>query len=427
MNELNTYITKEEYSRDTEGCLSDTKIAIKDNISTDMMRTTCGSEMLENYHPPYSATVVDLLLEEGATITGKTNMDEFGMGTTTETSHFGSVKNAVDTDYVPGGSSGGSAAAVASDDVEVALGTDTGGSIRCPAAFCGVYGLKPTYGLVSRYGLIAYANSLEQIGPIAKDTTGIANIMNVIASRDKKDQTTVGNSVGDYTDYLGEEDISDLTIAVPTELVRDADEEVRRVFWDMIDDMKKESVDVEEVDMSSIESAVEAYYVIAMTEAASNLARFDGTRYGKTKETQGNWNEQFSKIRQEGFGEEVRRRIMIGTYASSAGYQDKYYDKAQQVRSMIREDFDNVFVEADLVASPTMPVLPFELGESLEDPIKMYLADANTTPVNLASLPAMSVPAGKSDDGLPVGMQLVAPSFDEKTLIRVSDYIENRI
>lgn len=427
MTDLNAYITEQGYSENEQGVLSGVEIAVKDNISTSMMRTTCGSKMLEDYEPPYSATVVERLLSEGVKIVGKTNMDEFGMGTTTETSFFGSTKNPADTDHVPGGSSGGSAATVANGDVDVALGTDTGGSIRCPAAFCGVYGLKPTYGLVSRYGLIAYGNSLEQIGPIASDTDSIAEVMNVISGRDEKDQTTVRRSVDDYTDYLCPSKISDITVAVPTQLVDGSDEEVKSEFWSAVDDMKDHSVQFNEVEMESIESAVEAYYVIAMTEAASNLARFDGVRYGYTADTDGDWNEQFSDIRQDGFGEEVRRRIMIGTYASSAGYQDKYYDKAQMVRNMIRKEFDEVFQEADLVASPTMPVLPFEIGESLDDPIKMYLADANTTPVNLASLPAMSVPAGESEDGLPVGMQLVAPSFDERTLIRVSSYMEENI
>ncbi|MFC7133658.1 MULTISPECIES: Asp-tRNA(Asn)/Glu-tRNA(Gln) amidotransferase subunit GatA [Salinibaculum] len=417
----NGYITEETIAGSDDGPLAGRTVAVKDNISTEGVRTTCGSAMLDDYVPPYDATVVQRLKDAGATIPGKTNMDEFGMGTTTETSAFGPTENPAAEGHVPGGSSGGSAAVVAAGDADMALGTDTGGSVRCPAAFCGVVGIKPTYGLVSRYGLVAYANSLEQIGPIAPTVEEAAELLEVVAGPDERDATTQdATEYGTDYDFAGaaDGDVDGLSIGVPTELVEGADDEVVETFWDAIDELEAQGASYHEVDLPSVEHAVEAYYVIAMSEASSNLARFDGVRYGTSGGYEGNWNESFAKAREEGFGAEVKRRVLLGTYALSAGYQDKYYKKAQDARAWVKQDFDEALSDADVLASPTMPVPPFELGESLDDPLKMYLADANTTPVNLANLPAISVPAGETDDGLPVGLQLVGPAFGEKEIIR---------
>ena len=417
--EYNGYITTESIAGADDGPLGGKTVAVKDNISTEGVRTTCGSAMLDDYVPPYDATVVERLKAAGATIPGKTNMDEFGMGTTTETSAYGPTENPAAPGHVPGGSSGGSAAVVAAGDADMALGTDTGGSIRCPAAFCGVVGIKPTYGLVSRYGLVAYANSLEQIGPIAPSVEEAAELLDVIAGPDDHDATTRDNDGA--TEGLADAadgDVDGLSIGVPTELVEGADEAVVETFWDAIDELEAQGASYHEVDLPSVEHAVEAYYVIAMSEASSNLARFDGVRYGQSGGYEGNWNESFANAREQGFGEEVKRRVLLGTYALSAGYHDKYYKKAQDARAWVKQDFDAALADADVLASPTMPVPPMEMGESLADPLTMYLADANTTPVNLANLPAISVPAGETDDGLPVGLQLVGPAFGEKQLIR---------
>ncbi|WP_092564428.1 Asp-tRNA(Asn)/Glu-tRNA(Gln) amidotransferase subunit GatA [Halorubrum sp. SD626R] len=428
----NAFITEAtiEGDADAEGPLADATVAVKDNISTEGIRTTCGSEMLADYVPPYSATVVDRLTDAGATVVGKANMDEFGMGTTTETSAFGPTRNPVDPERVPGGSSGGSAAAVAAGGADLALGSDTGGSVRCPAAFCGVVGIKPTYGLVSRYGLVAYANSLEQIGPIAGTVEEAAAALDAIAGPDPHDGTTrdLGEVEGADPDAsyaaAADGDVDGLTIGVPTELFEGADERVVETVEAAIADLEARGAETTEISLPSVEHAVQAYYVIAMAEASSNLARFDGVRYGNRAESDGNWNESFAETREEGFGAEVKRRILLGTYALSAGYHDKYYQKAQDARAWVRRDFEDAFADVDVIASPTMPVLPFELGESLDDPLRMYLADANTTPVNLANLPAVSVPAGEAD-GLPVGLQLVGSKFDEETVIRAASAVED--
>jgi len=418
----NAFITEEVVEGADEGVLAGREVAVKDNISTEGVRTTCGSDMLADYVPPYDATVVSRLKGAGATIVGKANMDEFGMGTTTETSAFGATENPVDPERVPGGSSGGSAAAVAAGDADLALGSDTGGSIRCPAAYCGVVGIKPTYGLVSRYGLVAYANSLEQIGPIANSVEDAAELLSVIAGPDGNDGTT--REEGADADYASaaDGDVDGLTIGVPTELVEGADEAVKSVFEDALDAYRDAGAETVEVSLPSAEYAVAAYYVIAMSEASSNLARFDGVRYGESGGFDGNWNETFSETRAENFGDEVKRRILLGTYALSAGYHDKYYKQAQEARSWVKQDFDEAFESVDVLASPTMPVLPPKLGESLDDPLQMYLADANTVPVNLANLPAISVPAGESD-GLPVGLQLVGPAFGEEQIIRAGSLL----
>ncbi len=423
MSEGTIFITEERIDGRDEGPLSGTTVAVKDNISTNGVRTTCGSAMLEGYVPPYDATVVERLKEAGATVVGKTNMDEFGMGSTTETSAFGPAPNPAAEGRVPGGSSGGSAAAVAAGEADMALGSDTGGSVRNPAAFCGVVGIKPTYGLVSRYGLVAYANSLEQIGPLAPTVEGAADLLSVIAGPDERDATT--REAGAERDYAAaaDGDVEGLAIGVPTELLEGVDEGVLDTFWDALADLEARGASYHEVDLPSVEHAVAAYYVIAMSEASSNLARFDGVRYGPEHDREGDWNEVFAAVREQGFGEEVKRRVLLGTYALSAGYHEKYYEKAQDARAWVKKDFEDALAEADVLASPTMPVPPFELGEDLE-PLQMYLADANTVPVNLANLPAISVPAGMTD-GLPVGLQFVGPAFGEETIIRAASAVEN--
>ncbi|NHN40466.1 Asp-tRNA(Asn)/Glu-tRNA(Gln) amidotransferase subunit GatA [Halorubellus sp. JP-L1] len=419
----NVFVTEDVVEGADDGPLADTTVAVKDNISTEGVRTTCGSEMLADYVPPYDATVVSRLKAAGATIVGKANMDEFGMGTTTETSAWGATENPVAPGHVPGGSSGGSAAAVAAGEADVALGSDTGGSIRCPAAWCGVAGIKPTYGVVSRYGLVAYANSLEQIGPLAPTVEEAAAVLDVIGGPDAKDATTRDPERDEPYAKAADGDVDGMTVGVPTELVEGADEGVVETFEDALNDLRAQGVDVVDVGLESVEYAVQAYYVIAMSEASSNLARFDGVRYGHSGGYDGNWNEVFGEAREEGFGAEVKRRVLLGTYALSAGYHDKYYKQAQNARAWVKQDFDAAFEDVDVLASPTMPVPPMELGESLSDPLQMYLADANTVPVNLADLPAVSVPAGETD-GLPVGMQFVAPAFEEATAIRAASALE---
>ncbi|MFD1512385.1 Asp-tRNA(Asn)/Glu-tRNA(Gln) amidotransferase subunit GatA [Halomarina rubra] len=422
-SEYNAFVTETTIEGADDGPLAGKTVAVKDNISTEGVRTTCGSAMLADYVPPYDATVVQRLKEAGATIVGKANMDEFGMGSTTETSAYGPTENPAAPGRVPGGSSGGSAAAVAGGLADLALGTDTGGSIRNPAAFCGVVGIKPTYGLVSRYGLVAYANSLEQVGPLAPTVEEAAALLDVVAGPDDHDATT--RQEGADADYAAaaDGDVEGMTVGVPTELVEGADEGVRETFEAALDDLRAQGVETVEVSLPSVETAVQAYYVIAMSEASSNLARYDGVRYGVSGGYEGDWNESFAEGREEGFGEEVKRRVLLGTYALSAGYHDKYYAKAQDARAWIQQDFDEAFAEADVLASPTMPVPPFEMGESLDDPLQLYLSDANTVPVNLANLPAISVPAGETD-GLPVGMQFVGPAFGEHAIVRAASALE---
>lgn len=424
MTDLNIYITEEARTSETEGILSGRDVAVKDNLAVQGMRTTCGSKMLKDYVPSYNATVIENLLDEGARITGKTNMDEFAMGTTTETSAFGPTKNPVDTDYVPGGSSGGSAAAVASGEVNLALGSDTGGSVRCPASFTGVYGLKPTYGLVSRNGIVAYSNSLEQVGPIADSIHGISLLLKAIAGLDQRDHTTVRSQVDDYRAFC--EEPNTYSLGIPEQLVDGVEQSVKDDFWSAVKTLESEGFTYEMITMPSLDTAVEAYYVIAMSEAASNLARFDGVRFGSRSESGKNWNDNFSEARGEFFGSEVKRRIMLGTYTTSKGYEGNYYSKSQKIRTMIQKEFRDRFQSVDLILTPTMPVKPFKIGESLDDPMKMYLADANTTPVNLANLPAISAPANQGNN-LPTGLQLIGPKFSEPDLIRASKILENQL
>jgi aspartyl-tRNA(Asn)/glutamyl-tRNA(Gln) amidotransferase subunit A len=429
-DEIDAFVTEARIEGADDGSLAGKTVAVKDNISTAGVRTTCGSAMLESYEPPYDATVVERLKEAGATIVGKANMDEFGMGGTTETSAFGPTKNPVDTDRVPGGSSGGSAAAVAAGQADLALGSDTGGSVRNPAAFCGVVGIKPTYGLVSRYGLIAYANSLEQIGPIAPTVEDAAALLDAVAGPDDRDATTRYDRDGSHpateTTYAdaADGDVAGLTVGVPTELVEGADDPVVETFEAALADLRERGVETVEVSLPSVEHAVQAYYVIAMSEASSNLARFDGVRYGPETDADGDWNEAFAAVREDGFGPEVKRRILLGTYALSAGYHDKYYEKAQDARAWVKRDFDEALDEADVLATPTMPVLPPERGDSLDDPLQLYLMDANTVPVNLANLPAISVPAGTAES-LPVGLQFVGPAFGEERIVRAASAVED--
>ena len=420
----NAFVTEATIEGDSDGPLAGRTIAIKDNMSTDGVRTTCGSAMLDDYVPPYNATVVDRVLDAGATMVGKANMDEFAMGGTTETSAFGATENPAAPGRVPGGSSGGSAAAVAGGEADLALGSDTGGSVRNPAAFCGVVGIKPTYGLVSRYGIVAYANSLEQVGPLANTVEDAALLLDVISGPDPNDATT--NDGGAESNYAtaADGDVDGLTVGVITDLIDGADDDVVETFEASLDDLEAQGAEITEVSLESLEHAVQAYYVIAMSEASSNLARFDGVRYGPDIDAAGNWNEQFAAVREEGFGPEVKRRILLGTYALSAGYHDKYYKKAQDARAWVKQDFDAAFEDVDVLASPTMPVVPPKLGESLDDPLQLYLMDANTVPVNLANLPAISVPAGDVD-GLPVGCQLIGPKFGEETIIRAASAVED--
>lgn len=409
-----------------DGPLAGMRVAVKDNISTRGVVTSCGSVMLEDYEPPYDATVVEHILDAGGSIVGKTNMDEFGMGSTTETSAFGPTQNPIAPDHVPGGSSGGSAAAVASGEADVALGSDTGGSIRNPAAFCGVVGIKPTYGLVSRYGLVAYGHSLEQIGPIASNVRDAARLLDVISGPDERDATCVDVGADSaYAEAIGR-DVTGLTVGIPTQLVDGVDDDVASSFEDAITALEGRGVSVSSVELPSLEHAVAAYYVLAMSEASSNLARFDGVRYGHRGDASGDWNEQYANTRDAGFGEEVIRRILLGTFALSAGYHDKYYEQAQSARAWITNEFEEAFEAVDVLASPTMPTTPFKLGESLDDPLQLYLADANTVPANLANLPAISVPIDPVA-GLPVGLQFVGPRFSEDRLIALGRAVESAL
>ena len=400
-----------------DGPLAGVPIAIKDNISVVGMQNTCGSKILEGYIPPFNAHVIEKLLAAGAVILGKTNLDEFAMGSSTETSHFGPTANPWDLERVPGGSSGGSAAVVAAGEAPFALGSDTGGSVRCPAAFCGVVGLKPTYGAVSRYGVVAYANSLEQVGPLANNVTDIAVLMDIIAGYDRKDSTSIDSKI-EYRKALVD-DVKGLKIGVPKEFFGEGIHlAVEKAVWDAIHKYESLGATWEEVSMPNIKYALASYYIIAMSEASSNLARFDGTRYG-FKENGENWHSMVSKTRADGFGKEVIRRILLGTYALSAGYHDKYYLKALKVRTLVKQDFDSALTKVDLLMAPTMPNPAFKIGEKIEDPLTLYLSDVNTCPINLAGVPSISVPCGFTD-GLPIGLQIMGKPFDEPTVLRAA-------
>ena len=402
------------------GPLAGVPVAIKDNMCTEGLLTTCSSKILGNFVPTFSAEAVINLEKAGAVILGKTNMDEFAMGSTTETSAFGETKNPWNPEHVPGGSSGGSAAAVAARECFYALGSDTGGSIRQPASFCGVVGLKPTYGTVSRYGLIAYGSSLDQIGPLCKDVTDCATIMEVIASHDLKDSTSVERDDTDFTSALVD-DVKGMKIGIPRDYFGEGlDPEVKAAVLKAAEVLKEKGAIVEEFDLSLVEYAIPTYYTIAAAEASSNLERFDGIKYGYRTEEYNGLHNMYKKSRSEGFGPEVKRRIMLGSFVLSSGYYDAYYLKALRVKALIKKAFDEAFAKYDVILGPVAPTTAPKLGESLSDPIKMYLGDIYTISVNLAGLPGLSMPCGTDSKGLPIGVQLIGDCFKEKNLIRAA-------
>lgn len=405
------------------GALAGVPVAIKDNLCTKDLRTTCGSRILESFVPPYSATVVEKLEAQGAVIVGKTAMDEFAMGSTSSTNAFGLVRNPVDPERVPGGSSGGSAVCVAEGVVSVSLGSDTGGSIRQPAGFCGVVGLKPTYGRVSRYGLVAYASSLDQIGPFSRSVEDAALMMNIISGHDARDNTSSTLAVPDFLAGL-EDGVKGLRVGIPAEYWGEGlDPAVRASLDESVARLKADGATIVPVNLPSTKYAISAYYIIALAEASSNLSRYDGVRYtGRAKDPK-SLLDMYSRTRSELFGEEVKRRILIGTFVLSSGYYDAYYAKAQRVREVIRREFEQVFAQCDLLATPTAPTTAWKLGEKMDDPLAMYLSDIDTIAVNLAGLPGLVVPVGPAG-GLPVGLQLVGPAFSEAMLLKAGRAVE---
>lgn len=400
-------------------------LAIKDNICTDGVLTTCSSRMLQNFVPPYDATVIAKLRAQEYILLGKTNLDEFAMGSSTENSAFGPSRNPWNLHCVPGGSSGGSAAAVAAEECVAALGSDTGGSIRQPAAFCGVVGLKPTYGRVSRYGLVAFASSLDQIGPITRDVADAAFLLQTIAGHDPMDSTSVDRPVPDYMRALQKRDLKALKVGVPVEFFTEGlDPDVEQAVRAAIGELKNLGAEIREIRLPSTGAAVAVYYVIATAEASSNLARFDGVKFGFRAKEAKDLLELYMKTRQDGFGPEVKRRIMLGTYVLSAGYYDAYYGKAQAVRTLVCRDFAAAFREVDLIVTPATPTPAFRLGEKSEDPLQMYLSDIFTISANLAGLPAIALPCGFSTTGLPIGVQLIGRAFEEETVLRAAHAYE---
>ncbi|MCD6407894.1 Asp-tRNA(Asn)/Glu-tRNA(Gln) amidotransferase subunit GatA [bacterium] len=413
-------IAKGEELKELEGI----PISIKDNMCTIGMPTTCASKILYNFIPPYDATAVKKLKENGAIMIGKTNMDEFAFGSSTENSAFGPTKNPFDKTRVPGGSSGGSAAATSADLCFASLGSDTGGSIRQPAAFCGVVGMKPTYGRVSRYGLIAFASSLDQIGPITKSVRDCAILMNIISGKDEMDSTSVNLEVPDYTEFMREE-LNGIRVGIPEEyFISGIEKEVKEKVENVIKIVEKIGGKIEKISLPHTQYGIASYYIIATAEASSNLARFDGVKYGYRTENYRNLMEMYMKTRGEGFGEEVKRRIILGTYVLSAGYYEAYYLKGQKVRTLIKKDFLDAFEKVDVILTPTTPELPFKLGEKKKDPLAMYLSDIFTVNVNLAGLPSISIPGGFSSSNLPVGIQIIAPHFKEERIFEVASAIE---
>lgn len=391
---------------------------IKDNMCTKGVKTTCASKMLENFVPCYSSTAVEKLNEQGFVMLGKLNMDEFAMGSTNENSYFKPVKNPVNTERVPGGSSGGSAAAVAAKEAAFTLGSDTGGSIRQPAAFCGVVGMKPTYGTVSRYGLVAFASSLDQIGPLTKNVKDNALILNAIAGHDPKDATCIGGGRPDYTAEIGK-DVKGMTVGLPTEFFGDGvSADVKDAVLAAAKRYEKLGANIEEVKLPSLKHALSAYYVISSAEASSNLARFDGIRYGYRSENAETLDDIYKNSRSEGFGPEVQRRIMLGTFALSSGYYDAYYKKALQVRTLVVRDHNKVFEKCDFIISPVAPTTAYKLGEKTDNPLEMYMGDIYSVPINIAGVPSLSLPCGKDGDNMPIGMQLIGKPLGEATLYR---------
>ncbi|MFN3739369.1 MAG: Asp-tRNA(Asn)/Glu-tRNA(Gln) amidotransferase subunit GatA [Thermodesulfovibrionales bacterium] len=398
-------------------------IAVKDNICTSKIKTTCASRILENFIPPYESTVTERLIRAGYILTGKTNMDEFAMGSSTENSAFGVTKNPWDTERIPGGSSGGSAAAVSADECIAALGSDTGGSIRQPAALCGVVGLKPTYGSVSRFGLVAFASSLDQIGPITKTVYDSAIIMNFIAGHDPKDSTSAPYPPKDFTKALGK-DIKGLKIGIPEEyFIEGTDKEVKEAVLSAVKLLSSMGAHVVNISLPHTGYAVATYYILATSEASSNLARYDGVKYGLRINGK-DLIDTYMKTRSQGFGDEVKRRIMLGTYALSSGYYEAYYKKAQQVRTLIKRDFEEAFRSVDVIITPTSPTPAFRIGEKVSDPLRMYLSDIFTISVNLAGVPAISIPCGFSSEGLPIGLQIIGRPFDEETILQLAHAYE---
>lgn len=402
------------------GVLGGVPIAIKDNICTKNVKTTCASKMLENFEPIYNATVIEKLEEAGAIMIGKTNMDEFAMGSSTESSYFKKTANPWDTERVPGGSSGGSAACVSADMAYASLGSDTGGSIRQPASYCSVVGLKPTYGLVSRYGLIAFASSLDQIGPFGKTVEDAALMLNVIAGHDNKDTTSANLDKKDYTKALVN-DVKGMKIAIPTDFVNDGiNKDVKAAYDKSIDKLKELGAKIVDVKLEYAKYSLATYYIIATAEASSNLGRYDGIRYGHRAEGFSDLTDLYIKSRTEGFGDEVKRRIILGTYVLSSGYYDAYYKRAQQVRTLIVENFKKVFEECDAIMIPTAPNTSFKMGEHSTNPLEMYLEDIFTVPVNIAGLPAISIPGGFDSENMPIGLQFITKAFDEEKLLQIA-------
>ncbi|MEG0873070.1 MAG: Asp-tRNA(Asn)/Glu-tRNA(Gln) amidotransferase subunit GatA [Clostridia bacterium] len=433
-NVIKSYITltsKEAYKRAEElqekldagediGMLGGVPIAIKDNINISSIRTTCASKMLEDFYPIYNATVIDMLEEAGAIIIGKTNMDEFAMGSSTESSYMQKTTNPWNSENVPGGSSGGSAACVSADMAYAALGSDTGGSIRQPASYCSVVGLKPTYGLISRYGLIAFASSLDQIGPFTKNVEDAALMLNVIAGHDKRDTTSADIKKQDYMESVVN-DIADMKIGIPNSFVKDGiNAAVKDAYIEAIEVLKKQGAQIIDINLEYAKYSLATYYIIATAEASSNLGRYDGIRYGYRAKEFDDLADLYSKSRTEGFGEEVKRRIMLGTYVLSSGYYDAYYKRASQVRTLIIEDFKKSFENCDAIVIPTAPSTAFKFGEKSKNPVEMYLEDIYTVPVNIAGLPAISVPGGFDTKGMPIGIQFIANAFDEKKLLQIA-------
>ncbi|MFZ3089981.1 MAG: Asp-tRNA(Asn)/Glu-tRNA(Gln) amidotransferase subunit GatA [Nitrospirota bacterium] len=423
-------ITKDEAQKETEEAdkniksgnaspLTGIPLAIKDNICTDGIKTTCASRILESFIPPYDAAVITKLKKSGYILVGKTNMDEFAMGSSTENSAFGATRNPYDLDRVPGGSSGGSAAAVAADECIAALGSDTGGSIRQPAALCGIVGMKPTYGRVSRYGLVAFASSLDQIGPLTKDVADCAVMMNAISGHDPCDSTSANIPLPDFTKSLVK-DVKGLKIGIPEEyFIEGIDKDVDKAVRDAIKLLEEAGAESVKIKLPNTGYAIATYYILATSEASSNLARYDGVKYGLRAEGK-DLIDMYMETRAKGFGSEVKRRIMLGTYALSAGYYEAYYKKAQQVRTLIKMDFDEAFKKVDVIITPTTPTPAFKIGEKTHDPLQMYLSDIFTISVNLAGVPGASIPCGFTKDELPIGLQIIGRPFDEETIIKTA-------
>jgi aspartyl-tRNA(Asn)/glutamyl-tRNA(Gln) amidotransferase subunit A len=419
-------MVEQKIKNNSSGRLAGMVIAIKDVLAYKDHPLTCSSNILKNFTSLYTSTAVQKLIDEDAIIIGKTNCDEFAMGSSNENSAFGNVLNPLDKTRVPGGSSGGSAVAVAANLCDVSLGTDTGGSIRQPAAFCGVYGLKPTYGRVSRFGLTAFASSFDSIGPFSKNVEDAALVMEVISGKDENDSTSVEKIIPTFSALLSRD--NKLKIGIPKEYFADGiDEEIKTAILNVVDELKLEGYEVKDVSLPKTEYTIATYYILTTAEASSNLARFDGARYGFRADDFTNLKEMYLNSRTQGFGKEVKRRIMLGTYVLSSGYYDAYYRKAQKVRRLIKEDFDNAFKQVDLLITPTTPTAAFKIGEKSDDPLQMYLSDIYTTSANLAGIPGMNIPIGKNSDNLPIGLQILSQQFEEEKIFQLAKHIQDEI